>query len=203
MDLLVVVAAALSILPTPLAPIALPPATSSSCCSDNSVGITSFTSCIASFSIFSIFLLSSLMVFLLFEMFSFVNSRGAVEASQINCLHPIRCKPTKNGAIIVSLVSRVYTPRIPTTGALQRFREAAASKAFVGQIVNLRPIGNRPAESEHAFTALRRRRIVGRPAAETDDRRAIASRPRILLFDEATSALDNQTQAIVDRKSVV
>ena len=138
-------------------------------------------------------------MFLLFETFSFVNSRGAVEASQINCLHPIRCKPTKNGAIIVSLVSRVYTPRIPTTGALQRFREAAASKAFVGQIVNLRPIGNRPAESEHAFTALRRRRIVGRPAAETDDRRAIASRPRILLFDEATSALDNQTQAIVSR----
>jgi ATP-binding cassette subfamily C protein len=29
--------------------------------------------------------------------------------------------------------------------------------------------------------------------------RAIASRPRILLFDEATSALDNQTQAIVSR----
>jgi ABC-type bacteriocin/lantibiotic exporter with double-glycine peptidase domain len=27
--------------------------------------------------------------------------------------------------------------------------------------------------------------------------RAIASRPRILLFDEATSALDNRTQAIV------
>ena len=27
--------------------------------------------------------------------------------------------------------------------------------------------------------------------------RAIARRPRILLFDEATSALDNQTQAIV------
>src|ERR1017187_5410583 len=102
MDLLVVVAAALSILPTPLAPIALPPATSSSCCSDNSVGITSFTSCFASFSISSIFLLSSLMVFLLFEKFSYVNSRGAVEASQINCLHPIRCKPTKNGTIIVS-----------------------------------------------------------------------------------------------------
>ena len=29
--------------------------------------------------------------------------------------------------------------------------------------------------------------------------RAIASRPRILLFDEATSALDNQTQADVSR----
>ena len=29
--------------------------------------------------------------------------------------------------------------------------------------------------------------------------RAIAHRPRILLFDEATSALDNQTQAIVSR----
>ena len=29
--------------------------------------------------------------------------------------------------------------------------------------------------------------------------RAIAGRPRILLFDEATSALDNQTQAIVSR----
>jgi ATP-binding cassette subfamily C protein len=29
--------------------------------------------------------------------------------------------------------------------------------------------------------------------------RAIASRPRILLFDEATSPLDNQTQAIVSR----
>jgi ABC-type bacteriocin/lantibiotic exporter with double-glycine peptidase domain len=27
--------------------------------------------------------------------------------------------------------------------------------------------------------------------------RAVARRPRILLFDEATSALDNQTQAIV------
>jgi len=27
--------------------------------------------------------------------------------------------------------------------------------------------------------------------------RAIARRPRILLFDEATSALDNQTQAVV------
>src|ERR1035441_3911183 len=79
-----------------------PPATLSRSCSDNSVGFTSFTSCFASFSIFSIFLLSSLMVFLLFETFSFVNSRGAVEASQINCLHPIRCKPTKNGAIIVS-----------------------------------------------------------------------------------------------------
>src|ERR1019366_3761340 len=59
----------------------LPPATLSSSCSDNSVGFTSFTSCFASFSIFSIFLLSSLMVFLLFETFSFVNSRGAVEAS--------------------------------------------------------------------------------------------------------------------------
>src|ERR1039457_3174204 len=69
------------------------------------------------FPIFSIFLLSSLMVFLLFEMFSYVNSRGAVEASQIDCLHPIRCKPTKNGAKIVSLVSRVYMKRIPTTGA--------------------------------------------------------------------------------------
>ena len=29
--------------------------------------------------------------------------------------------------------------------------------------------------------------------------RALANRPRILLFDEATSALDNQTQAIVSR----
>ena len=29
--------------------------------------------------------------------------------------------------------------------------------------------------------------------------RAIARRPRILLFDEATSALDNQSQAIVSR----
>jgi ABC-type bacteriocin/lantibiotic exporter with double-glycine peptidase domain len=29
--------------------------------------------------------------------------------------------------------------------------------------------------------------------------RAVAARPRILLFDEATSALDNQTQAIVSR----
>jgi ATP-binding cassette subfamily C protein len=29
--------------------------------------------------------------------------------------------------------------------------------------------------------------------------RALAARPRILLFDEATSALDNQTQAMVSR----
>ena len=29
--------------------------------------------------------------------------------------------------------------------------------------------------------------------------RAIAARPRILLFDEATSALDNETQALVTR----
>ena len=29
--------------------------------------------------------------------------------------------------------------------------------------------------------------------------RAIAKKPRILLFDEATSALDNQTQAVVTR----
>src|ERR1035437_8766022 len=74
MALLVVVAAALSILPTPCELTALPPATSSRSCSDNSAGFTSFTSCFASFSIFSIFLVFLLMVFLLLENVSFVNS---------------------------------------------------------------------------------------------------------------------------------
>jgi ABC-type bacteriocin/lantibiotic exporter with double-glycine peptidase domain len=63
-----------------------------------------------------------------------------------------------------------------------------------------RPIGNRPAESEHAFAALRKGGgLSGGQRQRLMIARAIASRPRILLLDEATSALDNQTQAIVSR----